>query len=201
MLLLANSGGEKAAGSPIFPGVSRGVRRQGRERIDLIPKANQGSLGELKGTIGANLPFDGAGAFVSEAPPPERCRFRTDNLRFIVGGFFCSVLNPASIWRMVNLDLFPLFSIFYRGCFLWKQENRAFCLPVCTAHTSCCVSKSSSTREHTQRSVTFLIPPSISASHHPAGSSYLYLLFIHEASSHTTHFAASGERLQSCVTD
>lgn len=85
MLLLANGGGEKADGSPIFPGVSRGVRRRGRERSDLILKANRGSLDQLKGTIGDNLPFDGAGAFVSKAPPPEGRRFKTGNLRLIVG--------------------------------------------------------------------------------------------------------------------
>lgn len=85
MLLLANGGGEKANGSPIFPGVSRGVRRRGHERSDLIPKVNRGSLDELKGTIGDNLSFDGAGAFVSAAPPPKRCRFKTDNSRFTVG--------------------------------------------------------------------------------------------------------------------
>lgn len=71
MLLLANGGSEKPDGSPIFLGVSRGVHRRGRERSDLIPNGNRGSLGELKGTIGDNLPFDGAGAFVSEAPPPK----------------------------------------------------------------------------------------------------------------------------------
>lgn len=88
--------------------------------VDLIPKANRDSLGELKGTIGDNLPFKGAGAFVSEAPPPDALKQTSRVLLSMIKGFFCSVLNPASIWRMVNRDLFPPFSVFYLG-----SENRA----------------------------------------------------------------------------
>lgn len=118
MLLLANSGGEKANGSPTFAAVRRCERRRGHERIDLIPKANQRSLGELKGTIGDNLPFDGAGAFISEAPPPERKKTTRILLSAIEGFFlFCVKL-----------------SLHLATGFPFSRFSTRLCLPVQSSH-------------------------------------------------------------------